>query len=129
MQIDHLAFWVDDLDKMKDFYLAYFNCTVGEKYTNPKKHYTSYFISFGKHSSRIELMNQPGIASVDGQRGTSKGIAHVCISVGDKEKVNELTALLRNDGYTIYSEPRTTGDGYYESVVLDPEGNYLEISA
>ena len=28
----------------------------------------------------------------------------------------------------IEGEPRTTGDGYYESVVLDPEGNRIEIT-
>jgi lactoylglutathione lyase len=74
-------------------------------------------------------MNKPNIAAVSGQRGFAKGIAHFTISVGSKEKVNELTETLKKDGYTIFSEPRTTGDGYYESVVLDPEGNYLEVSA
>ena len=57
------------------------------------------------------------------------GLAHFTISVGGKEQVNALTERLRKDKYTIFGEPRTTGDGYYESVVLDPEGNILEISA
>jgi lactoylglutathione lyase len=74
-------------------------------------------------------MHKPNITGMPGQRGFTKGIAHFTISVGGKEKVNELTELLRKETYIIFSEPRTTGDGYYESVVLDPEGNYLEISA
>jgi lactoylglutathione lyase len=96
---------------------------------NDKKQYTSYFLSFGEGTTRLELMHKPGIATAAGQRGLAKGIAHFSISTGTKEKVDELTEFLRKDNYTIFSEPRTTGDGYYESVVLDPEGNYLEITS
>jgi lactoylglutathione lyase len=74
-------------------------------------------------------MMRPDIVSDNGKRGFNMGIAHFAISVGGKDKVNELTETFRKDHFTIFSEPRTTGDGYYESVVLDPEGNYLEISA
>jgi lactoylglutathione lyase len=56
------------------------------------------------------------------------GIIHFAISVGSKEKVDSLTHQLRSDGYQIIGEPRTTGDGYYESVVLDPEKNRIEIT-
>jgi lactoylglutathione lyase len=128
MKIEHLALWVDDLEVMKAFYLKYFDTSVGEKYTNPIKQYSSYFLSFREGSTRLELMHKPGIAPVAGQRGLTKGIAHFSISAGGKEKVDELTELLRNDNYTVFSKPRTTGDGYYESVVLDPEGNFLEIT-
>jgi lactoylglutathione lyase len=129
MKIEHLAIWVDDLETMRAFYLKYFNTSSGEKYTNEKNRYTAYFIYFGEDKTRLELMNKPDIAPNIGPRGFTKGIAHFTISVGGKEKVNTLTETLRSDGYKIFSEPRTTGDGYYESVVLDPEGNYLEISA
>jgi len=54
--------------------------------------------------------------------------AHLAISVGSKEKVDELTEKLRADGYTVAGNPRLTGDGYYESVVFDPEGNRIEIT-
>ena len=128
MKIEHLAIWVDDLEAMKAFYTKYFNCTSGEKYSNQKKQYTSYFLSFGEGTTRLELMHKPNIIPVEGQRGNSKGLAHFSISVGTKGNVNELTELLRNDNYIVFGEPRTTGDGYYESVVLDPEGNYLEIT-
>lgn len=128
MNIEHLAIWVDDLEAMRAFYLRYFDTTSGEKYTNEKKQYTSYFISFGEGGARLELMHRPDIELVVGQRGLSKGIAHFAISVGGKEQVDALTERLRADQYVIFSEPRTTGDGYYESVVLDPEGNYVEIT-
>lgn len=48
--------------------------------------------------------------------------------MGSKEAVDKLTERLRNDGYAILSNPRITGDGYYESTVADPEGNCIEIS-
>jgi lactoylglutathione lyase len=129
MKIEHLAIWVDDLELMKSFYLKYFDCTAGELYHNPVKSFYSYFLFFGREKTRIELMTKPGIFKPEGRRGFAKGIAHFAISVGGKDKVNDLTERLRADQFIIEGEPRTTGDGYYESVVLDPEGNYLEITA
>ena len=129
MKIEHLGVWVQDLELMRSFYLKYFDTGSGEKYVNPKTQFQAYFIYFGEGKTRLELMMRPDIMSDNGKRGFNMGIAHFAISVGGKDKVNELTETLRKDHFTIFSEPRTTGDGYYESVVLDPEGNYLEISA
>jgi lactoylglutathione lyase len=129
MQIEHLGLWVQDLETMKAFYLTYFDTTAGERYTNATNQFVAYFIYFGQGKTRLELMTRPDIQAGAGQRGFAMGVAHFAISVGGKEKVNALTERLRKDDYTIFKEPRTTGDGYYESVVLDPEGNYLEISA
>ena len=129
MQIEHLALWVKDLEVMKDFYLNYFDATTGEKYTNTTNQFVSYFIYFGDGKTRLELMARPDIQLMVGKRGFAMGLAHFSISVGGREKVNLLTKRLKRDNYTIFSEPRTTGDGYYESVILDPEGNYIEISA
>jgi len=129
MLIEHLALWVKDLEEMRAFYLKYFETTAGEKYLNATTNFTAYFIYFGVDKTRLELMTRPGIEPNDAGRGFTMGVAHFAISVGGKDRVNALTERLRNDNYTIFSEPRTTGDGYYESVVLDPEGNYVEISA
>ncbi len=128
MKIEHLAIWVDDLEKMRQFYLNYFDAKSSEKYTNPQKGFSSYFISFGEGKTRIELMNRLDIFNEPDKRGLMKGIAHFAISVGDIEEVNKLTERLRASNYTVESDPRTTGDGYYESVVLDPEGNLIEIT-
>ena len=128
MKIEHIAVWVDDIEQMRAFYLAYFNLRCGEKYTNPAKRYTSYFLTFYGGEARIELMHKPDIADNNvSERGFRKGLAHISISLGGKEAVNTLTERLRKDGYAIVSEPRTTGDGYYESTFLDPEGNYIEL--
>ncbi|HEU5053164.1 MAG TPA: VOC family protein [Hanamia sp.] len=128
MKIEHIAIWVDDLEKMRDFYSTYFGFNSSEKYTNEKKGFTSYFMSFGEGKPRLELMNRKDIHDEPGKRGYAKGMAHFAISVDSKEAVNQLAERLRNDHFTIESEPRTTGDGYYESVVSDPEGNLVEIT-
>jgi lactoylglutathione lyase len=128
MRIEHVAFWVDNLETMCKFYSDYFSAVCGEKYVNPKKGYSSYFLKFPDGESRIELMSRLDIVDAPYKRGFMKGIAHMAFSVGNKEKVDNLTERLRGDNFVIESEPRTTGDGYYESVVLDPEGNYIEIS-
>ena len=52
----------------------------------------------------------------------------MAFSVGSKEKVYELTELLKADGYEVVSGPRTTGDGYYESCIVAIEGNQIEIT-
>jgi len=129
MQIEHLAIWVEDLEKMKHFYGQYFNGQAGERYHNPKKNFYSYFISFDK-GCRLELMHKADIPK--NQNDVLKqyiGIIHFAVSVGSEQKVNDLTETLRTDGYFIVGEPRWTGDGYYESVVLDPENNRIEITA
>lgn len=128
MKIEHIAFWVEDLEKAKNFYETYFDMIASDRYHNPTKNFTSYFLSFKEEGTRIELMHRPDIAVTSGQRGLVTGITHLAISVGSKEQVDQLTERLRTDGFTIAGEPRTTGDGYYESVVLDTEGNLVEIT-
>ncbi len=128
MKIEHLAIWVNDLEKMKAFYEKYFNATSGEKYHNPSKKFTSYFLSFDE-GCRLELMHRPDIPINKNEKiNQYLGIIHFALSVGSKEAVDALTEKLRSDGFKIQGEPRTTGDGYYESVVLDPEDNFIEIT-
>lgn len=127
MKIEHIAIWTRNLEQMKKFYEDYFNGRAGEKYINPKKNFHSYFISFNE-GCRLELMQMPGIPeSANDAYKQFSGIIHFAVSVGSKDAVNSLTERLRNDGYEVVGEPRTTGDGYYESVILDPEGNRIEI--
>jgi lactoylglutathione lyase len=128
MKIEHIAIWVSDLEKVRSFYELYFNATSGEKYINLIKNFESYFLTF-QGGSRLELMQMPGIPkSANDVYKQFTGLIHFAISTGNKESVDRLTEQLRSDGYEIADEPRITGDGYYESVVLDPEGNRIEIT-
>lgn len=128
MKIEHIAIWARDIEAMKHFYVNYFGAACNSRYTNPKKQFQSYFLSFGEGAARIELMQRADIESSGTPHNTHTGLAHFAMSVGSAEAVNNLTEILRSDGYTIAGEPRTTGDGYYESVALDPEGNFIEIT-
>jgi lactoylglutathione lyase len=128
LKIEHIAIWTNDLERLKSFYEKYFHILVGEKYVNPKKGFESYFLSFDS-GCRLEIMTMPGINPRDKDvLKQFQGLTHYAISVGSKEKVDSLTEVLRTDGFQIVGEPRTTGDGYYESVVLDPDGNRVEIT-
>lgn len=125
MKIEHIALWVNDLEGMRTFYTKYFNGQSNTLYRNEKKQFESYFISF-ESGARIEIMRKKGIEEKPIQEVT--GYAHFAFSVGSKEKVDELTKSLKTAGYPVLNGPRTTGDGYYESVISDPEGNQIEIT-
>lgn len=127
MRIEHLAIWVRDLEGCKQFYETYFHARAGEKYTNLTKNFSSYFLSFDS-GARLELMHKPDIAAMPQDALSRRGIIHFAISVGSEEEVNALTARLQRDGHAVVGQPRRTGDGYYESIVLDPEGNQIEIT-
>jgi len=129
MKIEHVAIWVEDLEQCRDFYTRFFGAVAGEKYHNRTKSFQSYFLSFSD-GARLEIMQKPGVPSrPDAPEKEWKGITHLAFSTGSRERVDALTEQLRQAGYTILGEPRTTGDGYYESVVADPEGNRIEITA
>jgi lactoylglutathione lyase len=57
------------------------------------------------------------------------GLTHFAISVGSEQGVDALTARLEENGFPALDGPRRTGDRYYENVVLDPDGNRIEITA
>lgn len=127
MIIGHIAIWTEDLEAMKDFYIRYFNGASNEKYTNSLKRFESYFITF-EGDTKLELMRKTSITKpLDLEERI--GIAHIAFALGSKEAVLSLTETLRADGYVIAGEPRTSGDGYFESVVLDLEGNRIELLA
>lgn len=128
MNIDHIAIWAKDPEALKEFYVRYFNAVAGERYYNPSKEFTSYFLTFPDEGARLELMNVPEIAD-RGIPDKYRGYCHIAISLGSKDKVDALTEQMRADGVVILGNPRTTGDGYYESVVADPEGNIVELCA
>jgi lactoylglutathione lyase len=128
MKIEHVALWSRDIEPIKDFYEKYFDATAGQKYVNPRKSFSSHFLSFAS-GARLEIMQMPPIPDpLDSKETQFTGYIHIAISVGSKEGVDQLTERLRADGRKIMDGPRFTGDGYYESVVLDPDGNRVEIT-
>ncbi|WP_295937420.1 VOC family protein [uncultured Alistipes sp.] len=124
MQITHIAVWTQQLEELRDFYVRYFGGTSNALYTNPAKGFESYFIRFDE-GCQLELMRRTDIQ--DRAVTPQLGLCHLAFGFGSREEVLALTELLRADGYTIAGEPRTSGDGYFESVVEDPDGNLVEL--
>jgi len=127
MKISHIAIWTNNLDRLRDFYCNYFGARSNEKYTNRVKQFSSYFLTFENGSCSLELMSKPNINQSDYQENKT-GLAHFAFSVGSKERVDLMTAQFRIEGYSVISEPRFTGDGFYESAINDPDGNIVEIT-
>jgi len=128
MKIDHVAIWTKQLEVLKQFYVEYFGATANEKYHNPSKNFSSYFLSFD-NGCRLELMEMDSVPeSKDDLYDQFTGLIHFAVSVGSEAAVNELTARLVADGYEKLDGPRHTGDGYYESCIFDPDGNRLELT-
>lgn len=121
----HVGLWVRDLERQREFYEEFFDVFSGKLYENKTKGFRSYFLYFDSGAA-IEIMHQKGIASSD---EPVRRAGHLAIDMTVAERVDMLTEKLRKAGCTIITEPRITGDGYYESVVADPEGNHIELVA
>lgn len=126
MKIEHVAMYVNDLQKVKIFFEQYFDAKSNTEYHNQNTGFKSYFLTFDD-GTRLEIMKKPQME--DREKTLARtGYIHIAFSVGNKEKVNALTAKLKLDGYDVISGPRTTGDGYYESCIVGIEGNQIEIT-
>ena len=126
MRIDHIAMYVNDLTAARDFFVKYFDAVSNDGYHNKNTDFRSYFLSF-EDGARLEIMNKPLMEDTP-KSFARTGFVHLAFRVGSKEKVDELTSILKADGFEVISGPRTTGDGYYESCIVGIEGNQIEIT-
>lgn len=126
MTIEHVALFFDDLEGARDFFIKYFGARSNEGYHNETTDFRSYFLSFDS-GVRLEIMNKPGLKEGIKDVETT-GYSHIAFSVGSKDKVDSMTIRFREDGFVVLRGPRTTGDGYYESCIVDLEGNMIEIT-
>jgi lactoylglutathione lyase len=117
-KIDHVAAWVSDLERARAFYERWFKAAAGPKYSSTKRDFQSYFLSLDT-GTRLELMASPAEAARP---------AHLAVSVGSREAVDHLIQSMEAAGVRIVSHPRLTGDGYYEAVIADSEGNLVEVT-
>ena len=129
MRIDHVALWTHDLARCKRFYECYFGATAAPNYVNPAKGFESCFLSFSD-GARLEAMSSNSVPLCGPSPGTQAfGLTHLAIEVGSEALLDELARRLNSDGVPLVDGPRRTGDGYYEAVILDPDGNRIELCA
>lgn len=127
IRIAHVALWTTRLEELKDFYVQWLDAIAGQKYVNSAKGFESYFLSFGDGAS-LEIMRSRDVVCGPGKK-VCTGFCHLAFSVESRSKVVELTERMRSAGYDVPGEPRVTGDGFFESVVCDPDGNRIELVA
>ena len=127
MNLDHIALYVDDLETIKDFYVRHFGARANNKYHNSRTGLQTYFLSF-EGGARLEIMQRPGVSSKASEE-YPLGYVHIAFKVGSVERVDEITRSLVESGCPLLNGPRMTGDGYYESLLCDPEGNLIELVA
>ncbi len=128
MRIDHVALYCKDLERMKNFFIKYFDARSNEQYHNPRTGLRTYILTFPDGDARLELMQRPDTIDVDPSK-PNIGFIHLSFSLGSRQAVDEKTKELQHDGFTIVSGPRTTGDCYYETAFLGPEEIQMEITA
>ncbi|MGI9547016.1 MAG: VOC family protein [Flavobacteriaceae bacterium] len=130
MKLEHVAIWTEELERLKEYYVKYFDGKPNTKYKNAKKNFESYFLEFGS-GARLELMKMPQIPENlnDTVQKQHLGIVHIAFGVANTQLVDKKADQLRADGFEILSGPRKTGDGYYEFETLDPDNNRLEVTA
>ena len=112
---------------MRQFFLDHFEAKSNEQYHNLRTGLRTYILTFPDSGTRLELMQRPDTIDADPSK-PNIGFIHVSFALGSKEAVDAKTEELRNTGYQVTSDPRTTGDGYYESCILGPEGIQIEIT-
>jgi len=129
MRLEHVAVWTRDVERLRAFYERYFGAQAGARYRSATRPgFSSYFLTFPDGGGRLELMSSPEVVGSSGAAGRA-GYAHLAVAVGSRAAVEALTARMAADGVRVLSPPRQTGDGYFESVVEDPDGNPVEITA
>lgn len=126
LSIEHLALWTEDIERLKQFYERYFGAQAGELYRSKTQPLLSYFLTFGD-GARLEIMTSPQLEARGA--GHRVGLAHFALRVGSREHVDQFVEKLRLEKIEIAGEPRLTGDGYYEAIILDPDGNSIELVA
>jgi lactoylglutathione lyase len=127
-RVEHVALWTTDLARACAFWERHFGARAGGRYVSANTPgLETHFVVLPGGGARLELMRRPALA--DAAPAPAVGWAHVALTVGDEAAVDALTARLAAAGVRVVSAPRVTGDGYYESVVADPEGNRIELVA
>lgn len=127
MKIAHVALWTRDLQAQVEFWQRVFNGQSNDRYVSKNRPgFASHFITLADGPT-IELMTVPGLADAP-ESAEFVGWAHIAITVGGPEEVDAMAQNAQVEG-RLLSPARWTGDGFYEAVIADPDGNRIELVA
>lgn len=127
MKIAHVALWTRDLQEQVEFWQRVFNGQSNDRYVSKNRPgFASHFITLADGPT-IELMTVPGLADAP-ESAEFVGWAHIAITVGGPEEVDAMAQNAQAEG-RLLSPARWTGDGFYEAVIADPDGNRIELVA
>ncbi|CAI1140506.1 VOC family protein [Serratia liquefaciens] len=127
MKIAHVALWTHDIDAQVTFWQRYFDGVAGEQYVSRNRPgFVSRFVSLAAGPT-LEIMSLPDLLSAE-QASERVGWAHIALSVGEESRVDQLAQRAQQEGI-LQAAPRWTGDGFYEAIIRDPDGNAIEITA
>lgn len=125
MRIAHVALWTADLDGLCCFWAETFGAVVGDLYESARRPGFSSRFVYLKDGPSIEIMQGPWITAQAAEE--RQGYAHLALSLGSRESVDVMATRAAAAG-TLVSPARMTGDGFYEAVLRDPDGNLIEIT-
>lgn len=127
MKIAHVALWTRDIDAQVTFWQRYFDGVAGEQYVSRNRPgFVSRFVSLAAGPT-LEIMSLPDLLSAE-QASERVGWAHIALSVGEESRVDQLAQRAQQEGI-LQAAPRWTGDGFYEAIIRDSDGNAIEITA
>lgn len=126
MRIAHVALWTANLDGLCRFWGETFGAAVGDLYESARRPGFSSRFVYLKDGPSIEIMQGPWITE-QAAGEERQGYAHLALSLGSRQSVDAMAAQAAVAG-TLASPARVTGDGFYEAVLQDPDGNLIEIT-
>lgn len=123
MKLHHIAFWSKDIEALIEFYRTYFGGEV--LFRHESGDFQCVFVKIFSGLT-LEIMTRSKLC--DAVAEDRVGYSHFSIEVDSKDEVDRLTDYFIAHKIPMKKVKEQYDDGFYESAVLDPDGNIIEIA-